>query len=223
MYKYVEDKHFINLAYQNCSDMVNQLVQRLKKEKIKANMRIAGSKSRNMVMRNGKGGIDFDFNLIIEETPSWKGKDLKDKIMNCLNEVLDRDDLYHCCDSTSVISTQEIILEDEGVDDIPFKIDICIVRERNLKDGKSVERLIHHKKKKDQEESYPWETAYKNDVKFYAKVEKLKRTHWIEVRKVYKAKRNMYLSRQDDNHPAFICYIETINEVHNKHFGKNVK
>ena len=223
MYVYVEDKEFINIAYSNCSDLVNQLVQRLKKENIRTSMRIAGSKSRNMVMRNGKGGIDFDFNLIIEDTFSWKGKYLKNKIMKALDEILDKEELYHCSDSTSVVSTQEMIVEDDNVKDIPYKMDICIVRERNLKDGKSIERLIHHKKKKDQEESYSWETAYKNDVKFYSKVDKLKKTHWHEVRKVYKDKRNMYLSRQDDEHPAFICYIETINEVYNKHFSKNAK
>ena len=189
MYKYVEDKQFVNLAYRNCSDMINQLVQRLKKENIKTSMRIAGSKSRNMVMRNGKGGIDFDFNLVVEETPNWKGKFLKNKVMNCLNEILDKEALYHCCDSTSVVSTQEIIMVGEGVKNTPYKIDICIVRERNLKDGKSVERLIHHKKKRDQEESYSWETAYKNDVKFYAKVDKLKKSYWTEVREVYKDKR----------------------------------
>ena len=37
---------------------------------------------------------------------------------------------------------------------------------------------------------------------------------WADVRIVYLEKKNMYLSRQDEeNHPSFNVYIETINEL----------
>lgn len=40
---------------------------------------------------------------------------------------------------------------------------------------------------------------------------------WNEVRKVYLTKKNMYLRRNDFNHPSFVCYIETVNELYRKY------
>ena len=51
------------------------------------------------------------------------------------------------------------------------------------------------------------------------KVDKLKsNNHWEEVRQTYLDKKNMYLSRQDYNHPSFNCYIEAVNEVYGIYF-----
>ena len=37
---------------------------------------------------------------------------------------------------------------------------------------------------------------------------------WEEVRQCYLDKKNLYLKRNDNNHPSFICYIEAVNEVY---------
>ena len=51
------------------------------------------------------------------------------------------------------------------------------------------------------------------------KVEDIKDENlWLEVRKLYLKKKNMYLCRRDNNHPSFNVYIETINEIYNKYF-----
>ena len=41
---------------------------------------------------------------------------------------------------------------------------------------------------------------------------------WLEVRKRYVDLKDMYLSRQDRDHPSFIVYIEAVNQVFNKYF-----
>lgn len=35
------------------------------------------------------------------------------------------------------------------------------------------------------------------------------------VRQQYEKIKNMYLVRNDDNHPSFICYVEAVNNVYN--------
>ena len=43
---------------------------------------------------------------------------------------------------------------------------------------------------------------------------------WQEVRDRYREKKNMYLSRQDHNHPSFVVYVEAVNEVYNRYFNR---
>ena len=40
---------------------------------------------------------------------------------------------------------------------------------------------------------------------------------WDEVRDTYLEKKNFYLCRNDHNHPSFIVYVETVNQVYNKY------
>ena len=82
MYDWVTDKKFIKETYSTCADIVNQLVQRLNKEGINSYFFDIGSKRRNMITRNGKAPIDFDFNLFIENGMRYNCKELKEYIMN---------------------------------------------------------------------------------------------------------------------------------------------
>lgn len=51
------------------------------------------------------------------------------------------------------------------------------------------------------------------------KVNTIKTEHlWLEVRDLYRKKKDMYLRRSDHNHSSFNVYIETINEIYDKHF-----
>ena len=44
---------------------------------------------------------------------------------------------------------------------------------------------------------------------------------WKKVRDRYLDKKNIYLSRQDHNHPSFVVYVEAVNEVYNERFNRN--
>ena len=46
--------------------------------------------------------------------------------------------------------------------------------------------------------------------------------YWKLVREEYKNIKNMYLRKNDHNHPSFVCYIEAINNVYNKLKQKNI-
>ena len=38
---------------------------------------------------------------------------------------------------------------------------------------------------------------------------------WMLVRQQYEKIKNMYLIRNDYNHPSFVCYVEAVNNVYN--------
>ena len=90
-------------------------------------------------------------------------------------------------------------------------MDFCIVK----KDDKgNWYRLIHKKTGYTNSDRYFWNQV-PNSSKVSEKAVKLKAINlWEEVRQCYLDKKNLYLKRNDNNHPSFICYIEAVNEVY---------
>jgi len=65
---------------------------------------------------------------------------------------------------------------------------------------------------------YVWNEV-KNSHNVKEKAEQIKKSgKWLEVRKKYVDLKNLYLSRQDKDHPSFIVYIEAVNQVYNKYY-----
>lgn len=79
-------------------------------------------------------------------------------------------------------------------------------------------RLIHEKTGIVSKDRYYWNEAFCSEG-LENKVEWLKNEPkiWNEIRDTYLEKKNMYLHRNDHDHPSFIVYIETINEIYDKH------
>lgn len=215
MYKFVEDKSYLKQTYGECADIVNQLKQELKKYGIESQMNVVGSYKRNMVTQNGKGSIDFDFNLLIEEAQRFRERDLKETIREALNEVLRRNGWEDSDDSRTALTIRP---KNYRKRKIPFTVDICIVK-RDFHG--QLHRLKHMKTGFVATDQYFWNAApYSSDLKM--KEEALKPDYWQEVRDTYLDKKDMYLTRNDKEHPSFVCYIEAVNEVYNKHVSKGV-
>ena len=150
---------------------------------------------------------------IFQTSPSFNdGTAIKEYIRKCFNAVLQKNRLNDCQDSTSALTTNKIYFT-EG-NQTNFSIDLAIVREKY----NGLERLKHFKTGFFINDQWYWnETQNSKDLAVKAKDIK-KRGMWEEVRKIYLEKKNMYLSNRDHDHPSFIVYIETINEMHNKLF-----
>ncbi len=211
MYEYVKDKEFLTCAYGYCAGIVNQLVQELKNYDIHARMNVVGSMKRNMVTQNANEAIDFDFNLLIENPEIYsKGQDLKEDVREAFNEVLSRNGLQDCDDSTSALTTKKMSYKKGNKTE--FSIDVCIVK----RDQFGLHRLKHQKTG-----IVAWDQWYWNELPnsrdLHEKEDALKPDYWLEVRETYLKKKNMYLSRQqEDDHPSFKCYIEAVNEVYDR-------
>ena len=214
MYEYVVEKE-VKRYRSECSHILEQLRDLLNTEYgINTQFSLVGSggDSRNMVTRNGDGPYDLDYNLIILAMSNeyWNDlRKLKDIVRNSLNKIV-KDTLFSDGkDSHSVITS---ILHFTDTPKVKFSFDMAILA-KNSKGNFC--RLIHNKGYSD---SFTWnEVPSSHNVKEKADI--LKRNSlWNEVRETYLNKKNMYLRRNDDNHPSFVVYVESVNEVYNKNF-----
>ena len=126
--------------------------------------------------------------------------------------MLSKNGWSDCQDSTSALSTKpgHYIKGNQT----EFSIDLAVVREND----RGWERLIHNKTGFVSNDQWYWNEAPHSDG-LAEKVSAIKRENlWLEVRKSYLDKKNMYLQRGDHEHPSFIVYIETVNEIYGKYF-----
>lgn len=218
MIDYVKDKEFLKKSYSLCADLVNQLVQELKHYGIETKQEIVGSGRHGLITQNGKGPIDYDFNLwILDDGGFIEGSELKKNIMDAFDFILARKDLPDCfCkDSCSVITTKKMVLPKGNR--TPFSIDLCIVKED--KQGRWY-RLIHQKTGIVQLDRWIWNQG-PDSREIYKKEAYLKPEHWQEVRDAYLQKKRTYLKQNIHTKPSFVCYIEAINDVYNKYQSCN--
>ena len=217
MYHYIKDKEFLGRMKNLCSDIMNQLKQQINNDSVmQVDIHLVGSGAKNLITQNANKPIDLDYNLCILKCRGINindGETIKEYIREQYNIVLDRNELDDCHDSKSVLTSGEIYFTQGNP--TRFSIDLAITHE----DKYNVwHRLIHEKTGFTYNDKWFWnETPHSKDLT--RKVKTLKNNDcWLEVRKIYLEKKNMYLRRNDHNHPSFIVYIETINEVYGKYF-----
>ena len=202
----------------NCSDVLKKTCELLKEEGISAQFSLVGSGARNMITRNGDGPYDLDYNLLIMKAEERYWNDLrllKETVRNALNRAERREFFSDAQDSTSCLTA---LLHFKDIPNVEFSFDVAITTKN--KNGNYM-RLIHNKNVYalglDQ---YTWnEVPNSHQVKDRA--DKLKRAGlWQKVRDRYLEKKNMYLFRQDHNHPSFVVYVEAVNEVYSRYFNR---
>lgn len=208
MYEYVTDAE-VSEYRGYCSEILTELRDNLLEKEINTQFILVGSGARNMVMRNGDGPYDLDYNLKIINMPDsyWNNLGgLKNMIINELNRIVRGTWFSDGKDSTSVITA--LIRDNSGV---TFKFDIAIIGE-NSKGNYC--RLIHDKSVIFGR--FFWnEVPNSHNVKTKADYIK-KKGKWILVRDKYRDLKNMYLARNDNNHPSFISYVEAVNAIYDK-------
>ena len=212
MYHYVTDKEYLKQSYRICADIVNQLVQNLRKYDIEAAMSLVGSGGRNMITQNEKEAIDFDFNLEIISCDRFSindGQRLKEEIRKAYNEVLRKNSWGDCQDSTSAFTTERRILKKGNK--TPFSIDVCII---NVDSYGRVNRLIHQKTGFTWMDRWYWIES-RDSSKIWEREYFIKdKGQWEMVRQAYLDKKNLYLKRNEYDKSSFICFIEAVNDVY---------
>ena len=209
-----EAKHYRS----DCSRTLKKTCELLRAKGISAQFTLVGSGARNMITRNGDGPYDLDYNLLVVKADD-EYRDprlLKDTIRNALNKAVGGKFFSDAQDSTSCLTA---LLHFKDTPNVEFSFDVAITTKN--KNGNYM-RLIHNKNVYalglDQ---YTWnEVPNSHQVK--DKADELKKAGlWEKVRDRYLDKKNMYLSRQDHNHPSFLVYVEAVNEVYNERFNRN--
>ena len=204
MYYYVE-KEQVKRYKSYCRNVLDQLRTRLKeKYAIESKIVLIGSGAEDMVTKNGKGPFDLDYNLILTSIPQ-KYEDSPGLLRNRVKEILDNlvDERFsHGKGSTSTIT---YLAHPRDRKKVAFSFDVALIRER---DGKY--KLVHNKG----ENVFIWnQVPYsKNLDKKIARIRKIGR--WDDVEEAYLILKNMYLRRNDKNHPSFIVLAEAVNQVY---------
>ena len=214
MYDYIskKDKDFLSRMRSFCSDLINQLVQHINADDtLYVESNLVGSGGKNLETQNDNEPVDLDYNLVILGTNGLdinNCREIKEYVRKAFNKILNKKQLGDCGDSTSALTTGKMHFKKGNQTE--FSVDLAIIFE-----GKNNwNRLIHKKTGFVNTDRYFWNEG--PDSKELAKrVRWIKdNNHWNDVRDAYLEKKNMYLKRNDIDHPSFICYIEAVNEVY---------
>lgn len=216
MYHYVQDKDFQKRLISTCSDIVNQLVQSINKGSVMTvKACFVGSGAKNLVTQNANNPIDLDYNICILDTKAINinnGRDIKEYIRKEFNSILKANDWNDCHDSTSALTTEERVFKRGNK--TAFSIDLAITFKNNF----GWHKLIHKKTGWVIYDGYYW-NQISDSRQLEEKVYAIKLNHlWDEVRSTYLEKKNLYLQRNDNTHPSFIIYIESVNQIYYKYF-----
>ena len=143
MYHFIEDKDFLKKLRSTCSNIVNQLVQRINNDSVMTvEAHLVGSGARKLETQNSNEPVDLDYNLNILKTHEIDINDcrkIKEYVRKQFNIILNNNGWEDCQDSTSVLSTEYRHFKHGN--QTSFKIDLAIVGESQ----KGWSRLIHDK------------------------------------------------------------------------------
>lgn len=216
MYHYVEDKKFLSGIRAQCGALLQRTCHILKERfEIGANFYLVGSGKRKLITQNANGPIDLDYNLRIVRCDDFDDcRKLKKRVREAFNQALGSQGLCDCKDSrvpltSRLIYSRWIDLEHRN---LPLcSIDVCIVMEK----GRHTYRLIHKKTGCSATDQYYWNEAPASKAVEQRADYIKKHGMWELVRQAYLDIKNLYLSRNDQNHPSFVCYAEAVHRVYN--------
>lgn len=207
MYNYVTEEQIIH--YKSLfQSILDRLREKLKKDsEIEVRILLVGSGANNMVTRNGKGGFDLDYNLVLSSIPpEYVGapQALKALVIKELDTLVPSG-FSHGKDSTSAIT---YLLHSPDKKRVEFKVDVALI----LAGKNGYSRLVRDRNTK----RYIWNLIRKSgDLK--PKLNAIKAAGCLNrLADIYQQKKNMYLSRQDHDHPSFVVYLEAVNELYQK-------
>lgn len=219
MYKYVTDKKYLSLVRQTCGKIMQELCHVLKeKYDISSVPILIGSGSRKLVTQNENGACDLDYNIEIINCNDFKDcRSIKEAVRKSFNIVLKNHNLNDCSDSKSSLESGNMVFT-KYENKTEFSIDVGIV----VTDNKGYYyRLIHEKTGRMRLDGYYWNQA-PNSHNVREKADYIKKTgNWDLLKDKYLELKNMYLRRNDYNHPSFICYIEAVNNIYDKIYKKH--
>lgn len=166
-----------------------------------------GSASRNMITRDQKSNIGYDFDVNIEvndEDENYGPNEIRNILRNAFNNVAPRYGYGFCSDSTKVLRIKKV---ETIFSRILHSCDFAIVY--NCSDGR--QQYIRFNKEK---QNYTWEYRPKG-FGLETKEKWLKRNHyWNGVRKYYLYKKN---TNEDPDKKSISLYAETVNELYEKY------
>ena len=211
MYQYFEDREFLSRIRTEAGEILQDLCHNLKVDHdIGARFFMVGSGARRLITQTANQPVDLDYNLEIVRCEDFEDcRYLKECVRKSFDKVLRAHGWLSCQDSTSVLTAKRQLYTITAP--VRYAIDVCIV----MQDDGHYHRLIHKKTGWVCNDEYYWNIAPQSR-ELRKKVKHIKECgKWELVRDQYLRLKNLYLTRNDHDHPSFICYIEAVNNVYN--------
>lgn len=224
MYHWINDEKFLKDLRRECGDLINRLKNNINNgDYIRIDTQLVGSGAKDIETQNANEPVDLDYNVDVLQILSGSSKEvnIKEYIRKEFNKVLKDKCWGDCSDSTSALQT--LLQQFKTGNKTKFSVDLGIVKEANG----TWYRMKHEKTGNTHTDKWYWNEG-PNSKGLTDKVNWLKKKGcWKETKDAYLDKKNMYLKRNDHNHPSFNCYIEAVNEVYgaytNPNGHKNIK
>lgn len=167
-----------------------------------------GSEPLNMVTRDSKSNIGYDFDVNLEvndKDEDYSPEEIKRILKSAFDKYVHCYDYDYCEDSSRVLTIKVKDRENSG---IIHSCDFAIIY--NLSNGR--QQYIRYNK---EQKRYVWEFQPKGYYKQKEKIESLKKNkYWEEVRDIYLDKKNNNVSNKKSRH----LRAEAINQVYQWYF-----
>ena len=197
-----------------------EIIQRLQDEvsdDFTFQFRFVGSSDRNMITRDSKSNVGFDFDVNLEVNDpdeEYSAEEIRDIIRNALNKINRPYSTWfgfgydYTKDSTRVLT---IKVKDKANTEILHSCDFCIVFE--CSDGR--QQYIRYNKKKN---NYSWEYQPKGYMGLQTKID------WIKENGLWNTLRNYYIYKKnvnnDLNKHSRAIFAESVHEIWQKYKNK---
>lgn len=207
MYQYVRDDNYISATYRLGANLVNQLVQSLRKYEVFAEMNTLGNRKRGLILRNDLDPVIYEFNLIVKNADSVSPKELKTRALEAFNDILDKNWQAYCEDTSYGLLTRSLPAPKPLR--VPFRVQVTIIK---IEEDGTWNRLIHFKTDSLENDEWYWlpikYSGRMKEMEYY-----LKPQHWLRVRREYLNLRNESLEQDSHEMPMQVAYISAMDEV----------
>ena len=197
-------------AYQNIQKILN-LVHRDLSKYYTFQTKVVGSYSRNMITKDMKGnvGFDFDFNIYPNDDENrFSAKEIKLLFKQSIDKFARNYGYDYAEDSTRVLT---IKVKDKANSRILHSVDFAFVNDYEDDEGNTCQEYIRFNKK---HKSYSWEEQPQGFYMLPERIDLLKTNDlWNEMKQVYLDKRNK--NENPDKHSRSL-FAEAVNETYRK-------
>lgn len=197
-------------AYQNIQKILN-LVHRDLSKYYTFQTKVVGSYSRNMITKDMKGnvGFDFDFNIYPnDDENSFSAKEIKLLFKQSLDKFARNYGYDDAEDSTRVLT---IKVKDKANSRILHSVDFAFVNDYEDDEGNTCQEYIRFNKK---HKSYSWEEQPQGFYMLPERSDLLKANGlWSEMKQVYLDKKN---KNENPNKHSRSLFAEAVNVTYRK-------
>lgn len=179
----------VEKAYNDICEMLKE-VQDLLRKKFTFRFDVVGSYKRNMITRDFKSNVGYDFDFDIEvndENNKYSPKKLKDMLRNAIGRVCTKYGYDYPEDSTRVLTIKK---KNTKKSCIIHSCDFAIVNSYIDKKGYEYQQYIHFNKKSGE---YQW---YQQTQGYYMLPDKI---DWIKDNGLWNDVRDLYIEKKNEN------------------------